>query len=97
MNLKDPLFEQAKETYANTFKKMQERALPQSVLRVLYFANSEGALRSAIEAGEVEELEENGKKFCTLLRTPFSPFAHFQNSVLVCVWFTGLDNKVPAL
>lgn len=58
-----PLFTEAKRIFETKYGKEKEKGYPRSVIRGLYFQNSESALVAAIEAGDVYSIMEGGKEF----------------------------------
>eukprot|EP00435_Cladocopium_sp_Y103_P030562 s2305_g7.t1 len=65
INLEDELFSEHRRVSQKRFSKEKETAYPESILRGLYFGNSQEALDRAKQAGEVDPLEhESGKAFC---------------------------------
>ena len=63
MKANAPLFEEAKRMYENRYGKQKETGYPRSVMRGLYFANSEPDFKAALEAGDIYRIEEDGKEF----------------------------------
>ena len=59
-----PMFQEAKKLYERKFGKDSEHGYPKSVLKGLYFQNSEVAFQSALDAGDVYRVEnDDGKEF----------------------------------
>ena len=62
LNLDDDVFSEHRKIYTKRFSKEKETAYPESILRGLYFGNSQDALDRAKQAGEVVAVEgSNGK------------------------------------
>ena len=62
LNLDDDVFSEHRKIYSKKFSKEKETAYPESILRGLYFNNSQDALDRAKQAGEVVAVEgSNGK------------------------------------
>ena len=62
-NFKDGFFEEARTMYEKKFGKDTNKALPKSILVGLYFQGNESAFQSALMAGDIEEIDDNGKTF----------------------------------
>lgn len=58
-----PLFLEAKRMYETKYGKQKETGYPRSVMRGLYFANSEPDFKAALDAGDVFRIEEDGKEY----------------------------------
>lgn len=58
-----PLFTEAKRIFETKYGKEKEKGYPRSVMRGLYFQNSEPALVAAIQAGDVYTVMEGGKEY----------------------------------
>ena len=64
LNLDDPVFTEHKKIFMKKYSKETETALPESVLRGLYFNNSQTALDEAKAAGDVVPVERpDGRTF----------------------------------
>ena len=63
LNLEDQLFQEHKKVYLNKYKKDKETALPEAIMRGLYFNNSQAAFDDAKKAGDIVPVEEGGKTF----------------------------------
>jgi hypothetical protein len=53
LNLEDELFQEHKKIYSKKFAREEESAMPELVMRGLYFANSESAMGEAKKRGEI--------------------------------------------
>jgi len=53
LNLEDELFQEHKKIYSKKFAREEESAMPELVMRGLYFANSESAMEEAKKRGEI--------------------------------------------
>ncbi|CAE7239026.1 unnamed protein product [Symbiodinium sp. CCMP2456] len=64
LNLDHGLFVEAQTIHTKHFSKGSQKALPQSVMKGLYFGNSQAAFEAAVNAGEVVEVTgEDGKTY----------------------------------
>ena len=63
LNLGSPLLQEAEELYSRTYARKAEKALPKSIMRGLYFGNSQEAMDKALAEGEIAETTEEGKKY----------------------------------
>ena len=57
------LFTESCEVYSRTYAKKKEKALPKSIVCGLYFQNDTKSFDAALAAGDLEECEEDGKKY----------------------------------
>lgn len=61
---KRPMFLEAKSLYEKRFGKEQDKGFPKSVIRGLYFNNSEAALQAAVDCGDVFVFtQDDGKEY----------------------------------
>ena len=64
LNAEKPMFQEAKKLYERKYGKDSETGLPKSVLKGLYFQNSESAFQEAISSGDVYVMNsEDGVEF----------------------------------
>lgn len=64
LNLSDPVFEEHKRLYTKRFAKETDTAVPESIMRGLYFHNDSQAFESAKSKGDIMEVDcGNGKTF----------------------------------
>ena len=61
LNLSDSLFEEHRRIYNERYAKEEDHAMPESIMKGLYFGNDEGAFERAKKAGDIEEIDCNGK------------------------------------
>lgn len=62
LNLKDPLFEEHRKIYNTKYSKEEDHAMPESILKGLYFHNDEKAWAKAVADGDIESVDcGNGK------------------------------------
>lgn len=62
LNLEDELFQEHKKIYSKKFAKEEESAMPELVMRGLYFANSETAMDEAKKRGEIVPVDCGNNK-----------------------------------
>ena len=68
LQAEQPMFQEAKKLYERRFGKDSEQGYPKSVLKGLYFQNSDKAFQEALESGDVYRVEnDEGKE---ILRVP---------------------------
>jgi hypothetical protein len=63
LNVKEPFFEEHRHLYEKKFGKDTNKAVPKSIMVGLYFQGSEPSFQRAVDCGDVEEIEDNGKLF----------------------------------
>ena len=63
LNTKDPMFEEARQVYERKFGKSQTKAMPKSIVKGLYFQGSETAFQASLDAGDLDEIEDDGVKY----------------------------------
>ena len=64
LNLSDPIFEEHKRLYTKRFAKETDTAVPESIMKGLYFHNDVQAFESAKSKGDIVEVDcGNGKTF----------------------------------
>lgn len=61
LNLSDNLFQEHRKIFSQKFAKEEDVALPESIMKGLYFGNSDTAMEAAKQKGDIEEVEYNGK------------------------------------
>ncbi|CAE7228114.1 unnamed protein product [Symbiodinium sp. CCMP2592] len=59
----DSLFQESQEIFTQTYAKKKEKALPRSIIQGLYFQNDAKSFEAALASGDLEECEEDGRKF----------------------------------
>ena len=63
LNTKDAVFEESRTVFERKFGKDQSKAMPKSLLVGLYFQGNNQTFQAALEAGDIEEIEDQGKTF----------------------------------
>ena len=63
LNTKDAVFEESRNVFERKFGKDQSKAMPKSLLVGLYFQGNTANFQAALEAGDIEEIEDQGKLF----------------------------------
>jgi hypothetical protein len=63
LNTKDAVFEESRTVFERKFGKDQSKAMPKSLLVGLYFQGNNETVQAAGEAGDIEEIEDQGKTF----------------------------------
>ena len=63
MNLAEPLFEEHKTMYSRKYGKDEQKALPKSVMKGLYFQNSEADFAQALDCGDLKVTMDGGNTF----------------------------------
>jgi hypothetical protein len=63
LNTKDAVFEESRTVFERKFGKDQSKAMPKSLLVGLYFQGNNATFQAALEAGDIEEIEDQGKTF----------------------------------
>lgn len=63
LNTKDAFFEESRAVYERKFGKDQNKAMPKSLLVGLYFQGNVQAFQAALDCGDIEEIEDQGKTF----------------------------------
>ena len=61
LNLQDNLFQEHRKIFSQRYAKEEDVALPETIMKGLYFGNSDTAMDQAKEKGDIEEVECNGK------------------------------------
>ena len=63
LNTKDAMFEESRNVFERKFGKDQSKAMPKSLLVGLYFQGNNALFQAALEAGDISEIEDQGKTF----------------------------------
>ena len=63
LNTKDAVFEESRNVFERKFGKDQSKAMPKSLLVGLYFQGNAATFQAALDAGDIEEIEDQGKTF----------------------------------
>ena len=61
LNLQDGLFQESQQVFSSTFRKENDKIMPKSILKGLYFGNNEQAFQAALDAGDIGEVLEGDK------------------------------------
>ena len=62
LNLTDQLFEEHKKIYTKRYSTERENAMPESILKGLYFHNDDNAFKMALKNGDIMEVDCGGGK-----------------------------------
>ena len=63
LNVDKPMFKEAKEMFQRRYGSEKEKGYPRTVMKGLYFQNSDQAFEHALEEGEIYKIERNGKVY----------------------------------
>eukprot|EP00972_Heterocapsa_arctica_P106593 15700868-Heterocapsa_arctica.AAC.1 len=63
--MSEPLFEEHKTMYSRKYGKDEQKALPKSVMKGLYFQNSETDFNNAFDCGDIQVTKDDGDTFYT--------------------------------
>ena len=63
LNVQKPMFREAKQLYEKKYGSEKEKGYPKSVMKGLYFGNSDQHFEHALAEGEIYKMEHKGKVF----------------------------------